>query len=345
VDLHLIDPLSDSRWDAFVATHPRATVFHQRGWLDALARTYGYQPFVLTSTPAGRALSDGVVLCRVSSWVTGNRAVSLPFSDHCEPLADDDGLVVEFANSLRSECDRERWRYVELRPLSWSGGQECPLPRSRSYWFHNLDLTPSLEQIYKGLHKDCIQRRIRRAERERLAYETGRSERLIAELYDLLLITRRRHRLVPQPRCWFQNLIQCMGDDVQIRVARKRETPIAAILALRHQRSLVYKYGCSNEKFHHLAAMPFLFWRLIEESKASGLEKIDFGRSDIDDTGLTTFKDRLGTSKRLLTYLRYPQAENREPAGWRVPAIGHAFPFLPNAALPALGRLLYRHMG
>jgi len=94
-----------------------------------------------------------------------------------------------------------------------------------------------------------------------------------------------------------------------------------------------------------LAAMPFLFWRLIEESKMSGVEKIDFGRSDMDNRGLTTFKDRLGTSKRLLTYLRYPQPENREPAGWRAPAIRHVFPFLPNAALPLLGRLVYRHMG
>jgi len=48
--------------------------------------------------------------------------------------------------------------------------------------------------------------------------------------------------------------------------------------------------------------MPFLFWRLIEESKASGAERINFGRSDLDNDGLITFKDRVGARRKLLSY-------------------------------------------
>src|SRR4051794_39851978 len=84
--LHTIDPLSDSRWDDLVASHPKASVFHHRGWLQALASTYGYRPVVMTSTPPGKPLSNGVVFCEVRSWITGPRMVSLPFADHCEPL-------------------------------------------------------------------------------------------------------------------------------------------------------------------------------------------------------------------------------------------------------------------
>jgi hypothetical protein len=345
VDFHVIDPLSDNRWDTLAACHPKATVFHQRGWLGALARTYGYQPFVVTSTAAGKPLSDGIVLCRISSWVTGNRAVSLPFSDHCEPLVNDIAALVEFTNWLQKECDRQRWKYVELRPLSGEGGPGGSLGNSRSYWFHSLDLTPNLEQIYRGLHKDSIQRRIRRAEREGLSYETGRSEQLVDEFYDVLLITRRRHQLLPQPRAWFRNLVECMGDNLQIRLARKAGRPIAAMLCVRHRGSVVYKYGCSNDKFHSLAAMPMLFWRLIEESKASGIDKIDFGRSDMDNPGLMTFKDRFGTTKKLLTYFRYPQKKNWKPASWSLQAVRQMFALLPDAVLPTVGQLVYRHMG
>jgi len=63
---------------------PRASVFHSRGWLEALKRTYGYEPIVLTTTPDG-PLSNGLVLCRVKTWLS-RRLVSLPFSDHCDPL-------------------------------------------------------------------------------------------------------------------------------------------------------------------------------------------------------------------------------------------------------------------
>ena len=41
VNIYIIDPILDNRWDELVAHHPRASVFHRRGWLEALARTRG----------------------------------------------------------------------------------------------------------------------------------------------------------------------------------------------------------------------------------------------------------------------------------------------------------------
>ena len=243
-----------------------ASAFHKRGWLEALTRTYGYESLLLTSAPAGKPLSDGIVLCRVSSWITGTRLVSLPFADHCEPLLNDLDECREFMNWLRAECDRQQWRYVELRPLLAAQDAGHGLQPSRSYCFHELDLRPSLEQIFRGWHKDSIQRRIRRAERERFSYEAGRSEQLVDEFYRLLPITRRRHQLLPQPRTWFRNLVNCMGDGIEIRLARKNGALIPAMLTLRHRLTVVYKQWCSDEKFHRLGGMPFLFWRLIEES-------------------------------------------------------------------------------
>jgi hypothetical protein len=345
VGLHTLDPLSDSRWDDLVARHPRASAFHRRGWLEALARTYGYQPVVLTSAPAGKPLSDGVVLCRVSSWITGTRLVSLPFADHCEPLLNDLREFSEFANWLRAECDRQKWRYVEIRPLSCLPVGGDGLQSSRSYCFHELDITPGLEQIFRGLHKDSIQRKVQRAEREALWCEAGRSEQLVSEFYRLLLITRRRHQVLPQPKTWFSNLVKCVGDGIEIRLARKDGTAIAAMLTLRHRSTVIYKYGCSDEKFHNLGAMPFLFWRLIEESKASGAKEIDFGRADLDNHSLVVFKDRFGTSRRLLTYHRYPRPERREAIEIDWQAIRKLFCILPDSVFSTAGRVLYRHMG
>jgi CelD/BcsL family acetyltransferase involved in cellulose biosynthesis len=345
VNLHIINPLSDSRWDDLVSRHPRASVFHERGWLEALNRTYCYQPFVLTSTPGGQQLSSGLVLCRVASWITGTRWVSLPFADHCDPLLNSSDDLPEFTKWLRTECDRRGWKYVELRPIS--GGEGSGLfTQDQTYFLHTLDLGPTLEQIFGSFHKDSIQRRIRRAEREGLSYETGRSEQLVGEFYRILVMTRKRHQVPPQPRAWFRNLVECMGDRAQIRVARKNSTPIAAILTLRHRSSVVYKYGCSDAKFHHLAGMPFLFWRLIEESKASGAEEIDFGRSDLDQEGLITFKDRFGTTRRVLSYYRYPQTEKTEKVASRgLRAMRRVFSVLPDSVLPTVGRVLYRHIG
>jgi Acetyltransferase (GNAT) domain len=336
----------DSRWDELVAHHPRASAFHQLGWLEALNRTYGYRPLVLSTTRPGEPLRNGMVLCRVSSWLTGTRLVSLPFSDHCEPLLNDSNEYLRFTAWLTAKCDRRRYKYVELRPLAIVQDPNNNLRLSHSYCFHELDLTPSVEELFRGLHKDSIQRRIQHAEKAKVSYEQGRSKQLINEFYRLLMITRRRHQLPPQPRSWFENLAQCMGNNVQITLARKENTPIAAILTLQHRSTIIYKYGCSDEKCHHLGGMPFLFWRLIEDSKASGVEKIDFGRSDLDNHSLIAFKDRFGTTRKSLSYYRYPEPATRNILPkWDSQAIKQLFSMLPDVILSTAGRAFYRHMG
>jgi hypothetical protein len=346
MQLHILDPMLDSRWDNLVASHPRASVFHQKGWLKALAMTYGYRPLVLTSTPEGRPISDGVVFAEIKSWITGCRLVSLPFADHCEPLLNGAGDFFDLCAWLGAECQIHDWKYVELRPLSWELGSAEFLVPSRSFWFHTLNFKQPIGHILDSFHKDCIQRRIRRAERAQLSYEKGCSEEILGDFYRLLMITRRRHQLLPQPLAWFQNLIACLSPNLDIRVVRKDGAPISAILTLRHGLNVVYKYGCSDESSHHLAAMPFLFWKLIEESKAEGAEQIDFGRTDLDNEGLIAFKDRFGTTRRRLTYLRYPNSEAEKSAlVSQLPAARRLFSILPDALSSRAGGLLYRHIG
>jgi CelD/BcsL family acetyltransferase involved in cellulose biosynthesis len=346
MQLSTLDPMLDSRWGDLAACHPRASVFHQQGWLRALAKTYRYRPMVLTSVPVGVRLASGIVFCEVKSWITGSRLVSLPFADHTEPLFDQDGEYFEFTDWMRSQCGQHNWKYIELRPLSWKMKPGSPLIPSQSFWFHTLSLAPSIERVFDNLHKNCLQRRIRRAEREKLSYERGCSEWLLNEFYRLLTITRRRHQLLPQPRAWFQNLIVCMSPNIEIRLASKQGVPIAAILTMCHRQTVVYKYGCSDERFHNLAGMPFLFWKMIEESKESGAEQIDFGRTDLDNEGLIEFKDRFGTTRRRLTYFRYPESAKRRGAvAMHLPAMRHLFSVLPNAISSVAGQILYRHIG
>ena len=77
----VLDPLCDPRWSEFIERHPDASIFHSAGWLEALRRTYGYEPLVVTTSGRNEPLLNGIVLCRVRSWATGDRLVSLPFSD------------------------------------------------------------------------------------------------------------------------------------------------------------------------------------------------------------------------------------------------------------------------
>jgi CelD/BcsL family acetyltransferase involved in cellulose biosynthesis len=340
-----IDPLNDPRWAELLDRHAQASVFHSPKWLQALRTVYGYVPVVVTTCPPGECLTNGLVFCRIKSWLTGQRFVSLPFSDHCEPLVDDSSELDEILLYIRQHVDKDTWRSIEIRPVSNEPSGRTMFARGVSYCFHRLDLRPTAEELFRRFHKDCVQRKIRRAERENLRYEEGTSENLLREFYRLLVLTRRRQYLPPQPMEWFRGLIAAFGKDLKIRVASKDGIAVASILTLSHKKSMVYKYGCSDTKFKRFGGTSLLFWKTIQEAKDRGFEEFDLGRSDMDNLGLITFKDRWCGQRALLHYWTYPNRASRPTASWKKGLARQVVSAVPNLALVGLGRLLYRHIG
>jgi len=344
-----IDPFNDPRWPEFLERHPRASVYDSPGWLDALRRTYGYDAFVLTTSPPGVPLTNGLPVCRVRSWLTGSRLVSLPFSDHCQPMVNQPEEAAEMMSFLASEVTRGKWGHVEIRPVddtSLAAAQSHGFRPSQTFSFHRLDLSPSLQELFARSHKSCVQRKIRRAEREGLEYEQGRTEFLLNKFHHLLRMTRRRHGVPPQPVAWFRNLVACLGDKVAIHIASKDDQPIAGILTLWFKKTLVYKYGGSDARYHNLGGMPFLFWQAIQQAKRMALEEFDLGRSDAEDTGLIDFKRHLGATGLTLVYYRFPAGRAARSANsWRVQAAKQVFALMPDPMLNVAGKLLYKHLG
>jgi CelD/BcsL family acetyltransferase involved in cellulose biosynthesis len=350
MEIYRIDPILDHRWEQFLQTHPGASVFHTPAWLNALRGTYGYEPTVFSTAAPTNAIRSGLAFCRVQSWLTGSRLVSLPFADHCQPLFNTSEDGRSLAAFLPRLVELEHCDYVEVRLLTPEalGPAQNGLARSAAFLHHALDLRPPLPALFDRLHKSCFQRRIRRAEKEGLTYAEGTSDSLLRQFYSLLVLTRRRHGVPPQPLTWFRNLRDCFGDAIKIGVASKNSRPIASMLTLQYKTTVVYKYGCSDAAFHRFGAMPFLFWQTIQRAKAEGSAEFDLGRSDVDDWGLIAFKNHLGAAATPLTYYRYPaiSAASAVLSGFlqhrKVPAV---FAHLPSVLLKAAGNLLYRHIG
>lgn len=349
--VYIVDPLHDPRWDAFLRSHARASLFHSSGWLLALATTYGYRPVAYSTCGQDEPLRNAAVFCEIQSWITGKRLVSLPFSDHCNWLVDKKDDARAIGNALESSIAREGWRYIEVRP-QLPVGISGKLYQSRvRFAFHELDLRPSLEDIFAGFHKSSTQRKISRARREGLAYREGSSDELLDHFCRLLRMTRGRHGLPAQPRKWFANLIECCGDGVKIRVAFKDARPVAAMITVRYKDTMVYKYGCSDTLFNRFGGMHLLFWNSIQEAKYAGLRRFDFGRTDADQQGLITFKGRWGAVESDLHYSRYSAGASSThafdlPAGkWKIKAAKFVVSHLPSSVVSRIGQVIYGHAG
>jgi hypothetical protein len=344
-----LDPIDDPRWAQLVAQHAKASVFHTVPWLKTLRRTYGYKPVAFTTSPPASQLKNGMVFCRIESWLTGRRLVSLPFSDHCEPLCDSAEDLNFLIHYVRTAVERREWRYLQVRPVSGilvhSVGGSDRFAREE-YFLHTLDLRPSLDVVFAGLDKDSVQRRILRAERAGLTEKCGSSEELLKQFYQLFLITRRRQRVPPTPYTWFRNLIYDLEAALEIRVAYKDGSPIAAILTLQFRDVAYYKYGCSDQRFHKYGATPWLFWRAISAAKSKGATEFDLGRTEQDNPGLLAFKNQWVPSPKRLVYWRYPYVSKHDPdRKWAWKVAKGAFSVAPARIQMIIGKILYPHVG
>jgi lipid II:glycine glycyltransferase (peptidoglycan interpeptide bridge formation enzyme) len=178
-----------------------------------------------------------------------------------------------------------------------------------------------------------------------LRYESGSSGELLSCFYKLFVMTRRRHSIPPQPSSWFRTLLSCLGENATIRVAFKDRTPVAAILTISDKKTMVYKYGCSDVRYSNLGGTAMLFWNAIREARACGIEKLDMGRSDVDNLGLINYKEHWGAKRSTIHYWRYPacaRASIPEKAMHRFKRLAS---IAPDWSLVMIGNALYKHIG
>jgi hypothetical protein len=347
--IYQIDPLADPRWGDFIQGQPHASVFHTAAWLQALKCTYGYTPVVYTTAPPGDKLRNGLAFCQIQSWLTGKRLVSLPYSDHCELLGESKEEISFLIHCLQNARQDESWKFVEVRPVrqdfvSLDNGQG--FTPEETFFVHLLDLSRDIDSIYADLDKDCVQRRIQRAQRGGLVEECGKSEILLKQFYRLFVITRSRHGLPPIPYAWFRNLIQYFGDALEIRLASKDSTPVSAILTLRFKDTLYYKYGCSDARFKRFGSTPWLLWSAIKSAKLRGAKKFDLGRTEAENTGLLNFKNNWVPKAQRVIYWRFPNCRSFSSIdGWKSKLAKRTFSNMPASLLRFTADLIYRHFG
>jgi len=347
--IETLDPITDPRWAQFVGTHPGATAFHTPAWFRALRDTYGYRPVVMAQL-SGDSIASGVAGCVVRSALTGKRLVAIPFADHGGILAAGADSATELAVALRACAERHGCGHVELRALP---GDDINAIEAAGFGpafhgtLHELDLAPTPEQLFRAFHKSSIVRKIRKAEKEKLAYESGDSDVLLDAFYRLTIETRRKHRLPPQPRAWFRNLLDAFGGRAKLHVARSEGHAVAAIFTLALGDRYIYKYGCSDTAQTNLGGTPMVFWRAIREAKEQGFRVFDMGRTELHHEGLATFKERWGAEPKPLWYYRAPAPDTVDEGrdGRLMRFAMPVFERLPDSVLVGIGRALYRHMG
>jgi len=338
-----VDPLEYPEWDALVAVHAGATVFHGTGWARVLQQTYGHNPVYLCRFDGGR-LVELLPIMEVSSRLTGRRGVSLPFTDYCSALRawDQDGSALYEA--AMDSGRRRGWKYLECRSANdgWTGASP-----SLSFYGHVVDLSVGADGLFKGLGSG-IRRGVRKAEAAGLHVDFSNGAEAMRAYYKLHCRTRRQHGLPPQPFRFFENIqrhILGAGRGF-VATARLKEQPLAAGVFFCHGRRVLYKFGAADHRFQSLRPSNLMMWAAIKRCAGEGFSALHLGRTSLGNEGLRRFKRAFGATEETVRYCQYDFAAQKfvsaadRTEGW----FNAVFARLPLPMLRLAGRILYPHL-
>ncbi len=342
-NLDPVDPTAVESWNEVVSSLKKATFFHSSYWANVLAQSYGYKPIYFANFE-NHSIDSLLPLMQISSRVTGRRAVSLPFTDFCEPLFEDQNIFDEIINNIFSFGEKSSWKYVELRGGStWLPGRKSSL----QYYRHRLTLS-SETVLWKNLQSNT-RRNINKAEREGVRVVIDNSSQGMENFYRLNCLTRKKHGLPPQPKFFFNNVYRFIinNNSGHIFVAKKDNRLLAAAIYFHFGSQAIYKYGASDAKFLDWRANNLVMWEAIKFYVANKFTEFDFGKTEISNQGLRRFKLGWGAEEKIVNYHKYDFSkkdfikENNQESGW----YNFFFRNMPLPLLKATGKMLYKMVG
>lgn len=340
-----LNPQSDPLWCRLAEAYA-SSVFHSPAWLRVLAATYGLnvQAYVLLDD-AGQPVA-GLPFCQVAD-IRDARTVSMPFSDYCDPLVRNRQQWDCLVEPLLSDGCPVTVRCVH-NDIPLSDGRFEQVNRAR---WHGLDLTPSLETLWDGLHGSA-RRAIRKAQQSEIVVEPAQTQKELRAFFELHLgIRKYKYRLLAQPYRFFEQIWQQFVDTQNglLLLARLHKEIIGGVLFLEWQNRLYYKFNASSPDSLGYRPNDLLIWEGINYAKRRDYTHLDFGLSDWDQAGLLQYKRKFASAEKTIAFMRcntnQPATEQARQAQRLLPQLTALFTeeSVPDAVTEKAGDLLYRY--
>lgn len=340
----IIDPIAHPGWDTLIGSMPNHSFFLSSNWAAVLKESYSYRPLYFTRSE-GQYEKPSVIIpvMEVDSFLTGKRGVSIPFTDYCEPIAqDEDGFSSTF-DEVVQYGRRAGWKYLELRGGAKHFNGAAPY---RTYLRHVLKIHGDDAELFRQASA-ATRRNIRTAQKSLIRVAISDLESDLREYYRLHCLTRKRQGVPPQPYRFFKAIhrnVISKGKGFTV-LGRHEGRAVAGAVYLHSGKKGIYKFGASDLCYQHLRANNLVMWEAIRWFSKNGFEELCFGRTDPDNTGLVRFKTGWGAEEREVLYYRYDISSGKSVIRTDSKIPDGFFHKIPVSVSRILGSVLYKHVG
>lgn len=296
--IQIINPLDFPQWNELILKFNNYSFFHTKEWANVLVKSYGYRPAYFTIFSDNK-ISAVIPSFIVKSFLTGNRLVSLPFSDFCEPLFSSLSESEALSNFIFAFSNTSKFRYSEFR----SSNSKYPnhTQSCRTDLRHLLYFNSSEEELFKTFSENN-KRNIKKALKQNVKVDLYNSTEGLNAFYDMFCVTRKKHGLPPQPFSFFRNIFDLIiqpgiGD---IILAKHGGKYIAGAIYFKFGKKILYKFGASYPEHNDLRGNNAVMWFAIQKYLSERYNEFDFGRTELNHDSLRRYKLSWATEESLI---------------------------------------------
>jgi serine/alanine adding enzyme len=287
--VHVTTDVSAAEWDAFLESHPDATVEQLWAWRDVFERVFEHRTVYLAARRDGR-LAGVLPLVLVKSAIFGRSVVSLPYANYAGLIASDDETVRALVRAAEQQARAFDASHVELRHIR---AQSTALPTRSHKVGSRLSLPATADALWTALDRK-VRNQVRKAEKEGLQVVRGGLE-LTSEFYDVFSVNMRDLGTPVFSLDLFREVVKRLPGVARVFVVRLGSQPIAGGIALTWRGTTLVPWASALREHRSLCANMLLYWSMLQWAIGSGSQVFDFGRSTADG-GTHHFKRQWGAT-------------------------------------------------
>lgn len=297
----LRDPGEFARIEGFVH-EMKGTPFHRPTWLRAVEQGTGNRALGLVTEKCG-TMTGWLPLTEMHSPLFGRALVSSGFAVGGGVLAERQTSALALHEAAAELATRNSCPTVELRgghcPRGWQAVKDkhCNFAR---------EIPVDREEILLAIPRKQ-RAEVRKGIKNELEIRVGRDEQDRAAHYAVYSESVRNLGTPVFPRSLFDAALESFGDQADILTVCHEGAPIASVLSLYHEDTVMPYWGGGTFAARHLRANEIMYFELMCHAAGRGYERFDFGRSKTG-SGPYSFKKNWGFDPEPLTYATWTAA-------------------------------------
>ncbi len=287
-----------TRIDKFVDDHAEGTAFHKSAWILAVAKACGHEWRYMLAENTEGDLQAILPFHLIHSVLFGRAIVSSGFAVG--------GGILSLGDHATQMLGDAVWEFTEIHSFPTVELRGGPIPGGE--WQNK-------EGVYAGFATDladddenqllAIPRKqraeVRKGLKNDLAVRIGTNEQDRRDHYSVYAESVRNLGTPVFPKALFDEILDAFGPDADILTILSEDKPVASVLSLYHNGTVMPYWGGGSFDARRLRANDVMYYRLMNHARERGCQRFDFGRSKVG-TGAYAFKKNWGFEPAPLSY-------------------------------------------